>query len=156
MGAPSLTYAEELVLIAALALAAILGLIAWWRRLPVTANPWPADVEAAVNDPDAVPLCFNCLAPQDPPRWFCRHCGHPTGENVAVMHFLYIFLIGEMYRRGVNGPPEKSAWMSAFLAFASISFYGLFAPVYWFWLLRKAVGRPIGYRKPPDLAMERF
>lgn len=127
--------------------------IRWFLGLlrHVPADPWSPEIDQAVRKRDAVPVCVECLCPQEGHRWFCPHCGFPSGEYVTTMPYLYIFTYGELLRRGVTGPPDKSS--GRFLGFAvfSAAQYSLFFPVYWFWLIRKACGKPIGQPSRPDL-----
>lgn len=92
------------------------------------------------------PLCLNCAAPQGGHRWFCPKCGFPGGEYVVLMPYLQIFTVGEVLRRGVTGPPEKGFAIKAGLVVYSLTQYAVFAPLYWFWMARKARGKPIGER----------
>lgn len=107
-----------------------------------TPDPWPSEVDEAVRRRDAVPLCVNCLSPHGH-HWFCPHCGFPGGEYVTVMPYLHVFATGEALRRGVLGPPENNLPQTAMLVLFSAANYGPFAPLYWFWMSRKAAGRPI-------------
>lgn len=115
------------------------------RRLAIhtPADPWPDELNAAVRAPTAVSLCINCLAPQSPPRWSCPHCAFPTGDYVAVTPYIQLFLVGEIFRQGVTGPPERRLGTQLFLVIFSLSEYAFFAPVYWFWMYRRAIGKPI-------------
>ncbi len=120
--------------------------------LPVsgsTPDPWPAEIDAAAKQRDAIPLCLACLCPQETPRWLCPHCAFPAGNYSATMPFITVFVEGELFRRGVSGPPERNIGQTLFLILYSIASYNLFAPIYWFWLFRKATGKPIseGYRR---------
>jgi hypothetical protein len=108
-----------------------------------TPDPWSLDVDRAMRGADAVPLCTNCLYPQDDGKWFCPHCDFPGGEYVATMPYLLIFPMGELLRRGVIGPPEKGFGLKLFFVLYSLAQYSLFAPIYWYWMARKASGRPI-------------
>ena len=123
------------------------GPLAWMLRRAFAEgsrpNPWTAEIEAEVQDRTAVPLCTNCLFPQEQHRWFCPHCGFPTGDYVALMPYLQIFVIGEALRRGVVGPPERRIGTQVFLAIYAVSKFSVFAPLYWFWMLRRAIGKPI-------------
>jgi len=106
-------------------------------------DPWSAEIDAAVKDPNAEALCVSCLFPQAPHSWFCPHCGYPTGDYVPMMPYLQIFVVSEVLRRGVSGPPEQRAGTQVFLALFSATQYAVFAPVYWFWMLRRAQGKPL-------------
>ena len=117
-------------------------------------DPWSAETDAAVRGPSAVPLCINCLFPQGPHRWFCPHCGFPTGDCVAVMPYLQVFVMGEALRRGVAGSPERRAGVQFFLVVYSSAEYAVFAPLYWFWMWRRARGKPIGTECREPIAFE--
>jgi hypothetical protein len=51
--------------------------------------------------------------------------------------------VGHVLRRGVVGPPDRRMGVNAFLFLLAIQQYAFFAPVYWFWLMRKWRGKPI-------------
>ena len=116
---------------------------------PASPDPWPPELDQAVRQADATPLCVSCLRPQDGHFWFCPNCGFPSGNYAAAMPYVSLFLDGELFRRGVSGPPEPGLGRTFFLVIYSASTYHVFAPLYWFWMVRKAVGRPIcqQYRK---------
>jgi hypothetical protein len=107
------------------------------------ADPWPAELDMAVREPNAVPLCVSCLTPQAPHQWFCPRCGFPTNDFVPLMPYLQIYVVAEVLRRGVTGPPERRLGTQVFLVIFSLKQYAFFAPLYWFWMLRRAQGRPI-------------
>ncbi len=72
-------------------------------RLPAAGNPcdpWASEVDLAVRARDAIPLCVDCLYPQEGPLWFCPHCGFSTGDQVTLMPYLQVFAVGEVLRRG--------------------------------------------------------
>lgn len=50
----------------------------------------------------------------------------------------------------VMGPPERRLGVLAFLVLSSTTQYSIFAPVYWYWMIRRARGRPIcqAFRRP--------
>ncbi len=128
------------------AAAVFTGLLIWRIREIASharADPWPEEIDHAVRAREAVPLCVNCLCPQDDHPWFCPHCGYPAGEYVTMMPYLQIFAVGEVFRRGVIGPPEKDFGQKAFFVLSSVGEYFFFAPLYWFWMARKASGKPI-------------
>lgn len=74
-----------------------------------------------------------------------------------LMPYLQIFTVGEVLRRGVTGPPEKGFAIKAGLVVYSLTQYAVFAPLYWFWMARKARGetdrRATG--NPPGRRFER-
>jgi hypothetical protein len=114
-------------------------------------DPWPKEVDDEVRSLDAVPVCIDCLYPQVDHRWFCPHCGRPNGEYVTVMPFLQLFAVGEFFRKGVIGPPEKRKGVVFFLVLYSLCEYNIFAPLYWFWLIRRGIGKPICQERRIDL-----
>lgn len=62
---------------------AILGLLGaaiyifcrWLLACPRTPDPWGAEVEQAVEEEHAVPVCPHSLTPQEHNGWFCPECG---------------------------------------------------------------------------------
>lgn len=119
-------------------------------------DPWPAEIDAAVKGEGAVPLCFNCLYPQEEATssWRCPHCRFPIGEYVPMNPYLQLFLIGEVLRQGVMGPPERRVGVQAFLVVFSLGQYAVFAPIYWFWMIRRAQGKPICTENRREIAFE--
>src|SRR5208283_3603789 len=67
----SLTRGEAFVAMAAVAVAAVLTLVTWIRRLASksTPDPWPQEVDEAVRNREAVPICLSCLYPQRERSW---------------------------------------------------------------------------------------
>jgi len=59
------------------------------------------------------------------------------------MPYIGNFVEGEFFRRGVSGPPEPGFLRHLFLVIYATVTYWFFAPVYWYWMIRKAQGRPI-------------
>jgi hypothetical protein len=115
-----------------------------------TPDPWSKDIDDRVRNKDANPVCLNCLMPQERHYWICDDCGFPGGEYVNTMPFLHIFSLGELLRRGVLGKPEKkNLAILGFLIVSSLE-YLIFAPIYWYWMYRKAIGRPICEEKRPE------
>lgn len=117
--------------------------------VPARPDPWSEEDQAKVEAVGAVPLCLTCLRPQEGHYWFCPNCGFPSGKYAAVMPYVNIFLDGELFRRCVTGPPETKMWAQWFIFIYATAIYQIFAPVYWYWMYRRATGRPIcsHYRK---------
>jgi hypothetical protein len=124
------------------------------RLLQPAPDPWPADVAERVREKSAVPLCLNCLFPQGPHTWFCPSCAFPTGDYVVLMPYLQNYAVGEVLRRGVSGPPERRRSVQLFLVVYSICEYAIFAPLYWYWMLRRARGKPIATEHRPELILD--
>ncbi len=145
MNIERLTRPEALVAKAALCAALGAALFVAVRRLASRrgADPWTGELDASVRRSDAVPVCINCLFPQTERPWFCPNCSFPAGDYVTLMPFVQNFALGEAFRRGVSGPPE-TRWRARALAWlASAMVYRPFAPIYWFWLVRRQAGRPL-------------
>jgi ribosomal protein L40E len=86
-----------------LALAAFWRLIVWVREAPRTPDPWDAEVEQKLQEPEAREICHRCMTPQEPDAWFCKHCGSAVGPYNNLMPFLSVFSEGEVLRNGVSG-----------------------------------------------------
>lgn len=64
------------------------------------------------------------------------------------MEYLNVFVIGELMRRGVSGAPEPRVGVQAFLVVVAAIQYVFLAPLYWFWMWRRACGSPISQDHP--------
>lgn len=117
-------------------------------------DPWSEEVDRAARLPDATPLCTSCLAPQELHRWKCPHCGYPGGDLSAFLPLERTLLEGELFRRGVLGPPEERAWITVTFVIFSLVTFTVFAPLYWFWMLRRASGTPIAEERRELLQFE--
>lgn len=113
-------------------------------------DPWSGDIDRETRKRSAIPICTNCLSPQFGHHWFCPNCRFPSGNFVHVMPYLYLFTLGEVLRRGVTGPPEKGAFRKLGLVILSFQSYAVFAPIYWFWMVRKSIGKPICESDKPE------
>ena len=156
MSPASITESENLFALVAFGAAGIYFLVRWVMEYAAKAppDPWPQEVDVAVKAREAVPVCVNCLHPQEGHRWFCPNCAYPSGDYVTLMPYLQVFAVGEVLRRGVIGPPEKGFGRKMFLVIYSASEYAVFAPVYWFWMWRKARGKPICRAQKTELNFE--
>ena len=110
--------------------------ILWLTNAPRTPDPWGDDVEAALNQGDALPLCPHCLSPQEHNGWFCPSCGSTSGPYANYLPYVFIFSQGEALRAGVAQGTRRSPLVVAGYFLFSLSLFGLAAPVYWFFLLR--------------------
>jgi hypothetical protein len=111
-------------------------IIRWFGGPPASPNPWDAETEARLHEPDAVCLCPRCLEPERDRVQFCRDCGFAVGPYVTWMPYLYLFAIGDLLRTGVDRPFRVSVPILIFLFLFSASEYVIFAPVYWLLLVR--------------------
>ena len=130
----------------------------FFERKPLHADPWTPEDDAAAKHPAASKLCLRCLQPNPPApqTWFCPNCGAATGDCNNSMHFLYVFSIGEVLRRGVMGKPEegwKGLFEKLFLVLFSFAQYNILAPPYWVWIILKEFGIPLceNTAPPPNL-----
>jgi hypothetical protein len=148
-----------------LALAALWRFIAWIREAPRTPDPWDAEVEQKLQDPETRQICHRCLTPQEPDAWFCKHCGAAVGPYNNLMPFLDVFSEGEVLRNGVsdrfrNRPLVAVGYFLISLSFilalvinyplvgvGILSFVALF---YWVSVLRN-LKRPADRQKSTDM-----
>jgi len=73
----------------------------WWKSLDKP-DPWPAELDAAVRAPDAIPVCHRCTTPCELPVWFCPVCGASIGPYNNILPFVRIFSFGEVLRSGLQ------------------------------------------------------
>jgi hypothetical protein len=74
--------------------------VVWIRDAPTTPDPWDAEVEQKLSEPDAVEVCPHCLTEQSPTAWFCKGCGRAVGPYNNMMPYIQIFSEGEVLRNG--------------------------------------------------------
>lgn len=99
MGAPS----DPNLIVGGLALGglALVGLwrfVLWIRDAPAAPDPWDAEVEQRLSEPDAVEICPHCLTEQPPTAWFCQRCGRAIGPYNNLMPYVQVFSEGEVFR----------------------------------------------------------
>jgi hypothetical protein len=134
-----------------LALAFLWRLIAWIREAPQTPDPWDAEVEQKLQDPEVRQICHRCLTPQEPETWFCRHCGAAVGPYNNLMPFLNVFSEGEVLRNGVGGRFRNRPFIAVGYSLITLGYvlgllidyplvtvgiFSFFALVYWVSVLR--------------------
>jgi hypothetical protein len=125
--------------ILAIAILLCLGLwrlIRWLFSGTPPPDPWSDEVAAEIAKDDAVPLCHRCLAPHDSRVDFCPECGAPVGAYTNWLPYPYLFSIGHTLRIGASGDFRRSPLTIAGFLCLGIVEYALFAPVYWFMLLK--------------------
>ena len=123
-------------------------LIRWLLSGPRRPDPWSDEVAAEIAKDDAVPLCHRCLAPHDSWVDFCPDCGAPVGPYTNWMPYPYLFSVGHTLRIGASGDYKRSPLTIAGFFCLGIVEYALFAPVYWFILLKGLSAR--GPSGPPS------
>jgi ribosomal protein L40E len=114
-----------------LVLAALWRLIVWVRDAPVTPDPWDAEVEQKISEPEAVEVCHRCFTGQPPDAWFCAHCGSAVGPYNNLMPYVHVFSQGEVFRNGLNDRLRANPLTIFGYLFYSLASYHVFAPVYW-------------------------
>jgi hypothetical protein len=99
-------------------------------------NPWDEATEERIQQPDAVPLCRRCLEPYEDAARYCSHCGLPVDSLVPLSPFHQLFAVGDVLLTGTQRRFSVN-WITitGFVLLSMIQ-YMVFAPVYWFCLLR--------------------
>lgn len=118
-----------------LALAVLWRLIVWVRNAPQTPDPWDAEVEQKLQDPEVQQACHRCLTPQEPGAWFCQHCGTAVGPYNNLMPFLNVFSEGEVLRNGVGGRFRNRPLIVIGYFLITLGIFPILAPIYWLSLL---------------------
>src|SRR4051812_48410614 len=98
----------EAVVILSICLGAIYGIARWLMAGKPAVEPWGAEIEAAIHQPEALFVCHRCLAPQEHEGWFCPECGAAVGQYNNYLPFVYVFSEGEVFRAGVAAPLRPS------------------------------------------------
>jgi ribosomal protein L40E len=118
-----------------LMIAALWRLIVWVRDAPARPDPWDAEVEKQLSEPDAVEVCPHCLTEQPPAAWFCRKCGRAVGPYNNLMPYVMVFSQGEALRNGVSGRVRNRPLVLIGFALIALSTSFIFAPICLFLLL---------------------
>jgi ribosomal protein L40E len=116
-------------------LAGLWQLIVWVREAPVKPDPWNAEVEQKLSEPETAEVCSHCLTEQPPTAWFCRHCGKAVGPYNNLMPFVNVFSEGEVFRNGATGRFRNRPLVILGYLMLSLAAYSFFAPVFWVVLL---------------------
>ncbi len=82
--------------------------IVWIRDAPVKPDPWDAEVEQKLSEPEAQEVCPHCFTEQPPAAWFCAHCGSAVGPYNNMMPYVQIFSEGEVFRNGTSNRLRNS------------------------------------------------
>lgn len=126
----------------------------WFFGGPASPNPWDEQVEQSIQEPDATPICRRCLQPHDENARYCAHCGLPVDALVPLSPFHQVFAIGDVLLTGTQRKfPVNWMTISGYVLL-SMAQYLIFAPFYWFFLLRN-VRRIRAESKLPDEAIAR-
>ena len=100
----------------------------WW--LKTSPNPWPEELDEAVERNDSKMICPCCSTPQSDRAWFCPKCGAAVGPYNNTMPFLNIFSTGEMLRAGTGSRLKKSPLVVVGFLLVGLTQYLLFAPLF--------------------------
>jgi hypothetical protein len=123
------------IAIGGLVLAGCWRVIVWVRNAPVRPDPWDAEFEQKMQDPDTPQTCHHCSTPQPPDAWFCSHCGRAVGPYNNLMPFVHVFSEGEVFRNGTSGQFRDRPLILAGYCLMSIGVFSFFAPIYWISML---------------------
>ena len=126
-----------------LALAVFWRFIVWVREAPRTPDPWDAEVEQKLQEPEAMEVCHRCFTPQEPDAWFCKQCGSAVGPYNNLMPFLNVFSEGEVFRNGTTGRFRNRPLILIGYILMTFGINPFLAPIYWFFLL-------FNLKRPPN------
>lgn len=149
--AQGLTDAERAV--GLLGLIVVISLLAWtvgrwFGRGEVRPDPWDKEVATQLTTDDTIPICHHCLAPHGAADHFCPECGAAVGDCTTLLPFHYVFAMGHGLRVGTTEKFRRTPLtLCGFFLFGGLE-YGLFAPVYWYRLLRNL--RKPAPNEPPE------
>lgn len=136
-GAPSPEMTGGLLLFVVLGGCVIWLFARWLMDAPVYPDPWDQQVAEGLDNADATPLCHRCLSPHDRLTNFCPRCGAPVGEYTNWLPYPYLFSVGHTMRIGTAGAYRRSAVTILGFFLLAVAEYAIFAPVYWFMLIRR-------------------
>jgi len=113
-----------------LVLAVFWRLLVWVREAPTAPDPWDAEVEQKLSEPEAQEICPHCSTPQPSTAWFCSHCGSAVGPSNNLMPYIHVFSEGEVFRNGVSSR-FKNRWLVGIGFFLiALGINPIFAPIY--------------------------
>ena len=135
--------------VAFLVLAGLWQLIVWVREAPVKPDPWDAEVEQKLSEPEAAEICPHCLTQQPSTAWFCKHCGKAVGPYNNMMPFLNVFSEGEVLRNDTTVRFRNRPLILIGYFLITLGINPFFAPVYWFFLLTN-LKRPHSEQEPVE------
>jgi len=120
----------------ALSVVLICRLIRWIQWLPVSPDPWDHQTAQTLEAEATTEVCHKCSRPHLSEQPFCEYCGAAIGTYNNCMPYVYLFSEGEVLRTGVAGKFRVNALtVGGYLIYSLIS-YLIFAPIYWYLLLR--------------------
>ena len=121
--------------LAFLCLVGLWRLVVWVRDAPIKPDPWDAEIEQKLSDPETVEVCPHCLTPQPRNAWFCQHCGKAVGPYNNLMPFVNVFSEGEVLRNGTTDRFRNRPLVLIGYLLITLGINPFIAPIYWFFLL---------------------
>jgi hypothetical protein len=113
------------------------ALVRWVQTAALKADPWDPETGAAVNEPEATPVCHHCLTPLPAEPLFCPECGCAVGAYNNLLPYPYVFSLGEVFRNGTLGRFRLNVvTIVGFFLVSLLQPLFFLVPVYWFFLLR--------------------
>jgi hypothetical protein len=132
-----------------LALAGLWRFVVWVREAPTTPDPWDAETEQKLSEPEAQEVCHHCLAPQPPTVWFCAHCGSAVGPYNNLMPYVQVFSEGEVFRNGTSGRFRNRPLILIGYFLITLGTFYFLAPIYLLLLLSN-LKHPPGEPEPAE------
>lgn len=123
-------------------------LLLWLKKPPQAPDPWGKEVDQALEQEGAVPVCHHCLTPQHHNGWFCPECGATVGPYCNYLPYIYIFSQGEVLRAGATERLQHSALIVVGYLLFSLFMFSILAPIYWWFFFRNFYSHP--RRKAPE------
>ncbi|MGJ8653358.1 MAG: hypothetical protein ACSHX8_08795 [Opitutaceae bacterium] len=117
-------------------------------------NPYGTVEFVEPADEPEVPLCLNCLVPEEGHQWICSNCGWPTSFHGSQMSYIDVFCMGALLRSGVDGSVKLTRFRMIGLIIYSIMQYSIFSPLYWYRLSQAKKGNYIQNSTVEDEALE--
>lgn len=128
-----------------LVLAGLWRFVGWIRDAPVTPDPWDAEVEQKLSEPETPEVCPHCSTPQSPTAWFCPNCGRAVGPYNNLMPFVQVFSEGEVFRNGTSGQFRNRPVILIGYFLITLGTFPFLTPIYLFSLL-------LNWKRPPSTA----
>lgn len=144
-------------LVGTLAIIGLLGVALWkmlrrWFQTPLSPDPWDDHINAELAKDEAVPLCHHCLTPHSEGEDFCPACGAAVGQYTNWLPFPQLFSIGHVLRIGTFGNFKRSPLTVFGFWLLGLAEYMIFAPLYWFMLLKNKLHKSPSDPKDNDCA----
>jgi len=137
-----------------LLLAGLWRFVIWIREAPPKPDPWDAEFERKLEEPEAVEVCHHCLTRQPANAWFCEHCGSAVGPYNNLMPYLNVFSEGEVLRNSTTDRLRNRPFILIGNSLIILGINPFFAPIYWFCLLfnlNRPANEPVSAAAQNDL-----